>query len=211
MVDTVTSYQAQTLHRNACQAWERAAAARVRGEPEEGHALTAVILAAAALEAFLNELVIVASRRSGSVAHVTEFSTVLADMDNSRASVRSRFFVARILLPGPHFDKGRRPYQDLDLRFALRDHVLHLRPEKLESSGGAPPKLQKRLSDRGLLPPPPRPVGSTLSSIQTSEVARWACDLVVEVIDFFREGAPSDTDTPDPVTHWLCISDFSRT
>ncbi len=180
------------------------------GMPSEDDALVAVILSAASIEAFLNELLEVASASPSKPEYLLAFVDLLREMDESRASIRSRLYTARFLLPGPNFQKGRQPYQDLDLLFAVRDHVLHLRPESLSRDGSGRQKLYKRLEARHLI----TRIGSlasTLSEIQTVEVASWACNVVVDVVDFFKQGSPADNDHPDSVTRWLWISNFERT
>jgi hypothetical protein len=203
-------YQAQALHGAARRACERATTAMKSGAPSEDDALIAVILSAASLEAFLNELLEVASSPPSKPEYLLAFVDLLSEMDEVRASIRSRFYTARFLLPGPNFRKGHQPYQDLDLIFAVRDHVLHLRPESLSRDGSGRQKLYKRLEARHLITHTAA-LASTLSEIQTVKVASWACNVVVDVVDFFKQGSLADTDSPDSVTHWLWIHNFERT
>ena len=108
------------------------------GNSEEG--LTAIVFAAAAFEAFLNELSEVASGTGGTAGtdepRVALLAEVLAEAEESKASTRLKYFLAGSVLQGRPFDRGNQPWQDLDLLLRLRDAVIHLQPTRFSLKEG---------------------------------------------------------------------------
>lgn len=149
MSDQVTFLEAQVLHNVACHAYERAAGATSSGQAFAEDAIAAIVLSAASLEAFLNELLHVAAGDQDRPDSLDLFVDLLTEMDERRASIRSRFYVACYLFPGPNFDKGRQPYQNLDLLFTIRDHILHSRPEHVAVDAQCLRTLLMRSASRG--------------------------------------------------------------
>lgn len=210
MPDELVAYQARVLHRLARRAAEQAIAARAAGQPEGEFATTALLVSATSLEAFLNELTVVAKRASNPPAHLVTFAMVMSELQAARAPIRSRFLVARSLLPGPPLLKNAQPYQDLDFLFTLRNHVVHLEPETVTVDANSLPKLQERLLARGLVTMNREVIMTTLARLGSAEVAKWACNVVAEVAGAF---SLRDDQTPTPadeLTYWLQIAGFER-
>jgi hypothetical protein len=150
--------------------------------PDQTHALIAIILSAATLEAFINELR--SSTRMSEVmlepAYVSRLHQVLIEADEERASTVDCYLRAAKCLPGPPFANGDSISYRLSLLFALRNHLLHARPQTLDDS---PHKLILRLQSQKVL--------AKLDGVRDKYVAaklctramtRWACNVVTDTI-----------------------------
>jgi hypothetical protein len=165
-------------------------------EPEEDgrrEAIISVVFAASALEAFINERVdwaVQLCNEQDEPEVVRTFASVLTEAENSRASLESKYKLARWILTGKGYDQGTNPYQDFSLLISLRNSLVHLKPANT---------LLKRFEGKGVLLPedqvafeslddPSEPMpGSWTERVATKEMAIWACDaasrFVVEFID----------------------------
>jgi hypothetical protein len=76
----------------------------------------------------------------------------------------------------------------MNLLFSIRDATIHLKPEKISPT---PKEIIKMLKAKNICAEPePKVITSWLSDISTRAVARWACNVVVDVVNAFREGFP---------------------
>ena len=207
MSEMGTFLQAQAVYSLARRACDRAIETQQGGRADD--ALTAVLLSAACLEAFVNELLAIATGVTHKPDYLVALTDVLTEMERGRASVRSRLYTARFLLPGPSFVKGSQPYQDLDLLFAIRNHVLHLKPEMVPLTGVSRKGLYQRLLSQGVVPQS-EVRASTLSELQRIEVAMWACDVVVDVIEFFKRDYVGTSKPSDGLAGWLSMQNLER-
>lgn len=94
-------------------------------------AIVAIVFAASALEAFMNERVewaVQLCAKGEQRELVRTFASILTDAENSRASLESKYKLARWILNGKAYDEGANPYQDFSLLISLRNSLLHLKP-----------------------------------------------------------------------------------
>jgi hypothetical protein len=100
------------------------------------------------------------------------------------------------------FDKGKQPYQDLDLLMSLRDSIVHNRPEALKIGAKSPGdpsfpqeelnRLYRELISRCIVPEPDRFVlTALLSAITQRGVAVWAINTALTVAETLAEALPS--------------------
>jgi hypothetical protein len=109
-------------------------AKRIEGAPREGghkEALVSVVFAAASLEAFLNESVYLAENTRCASPIVSAFAQVMADAEESRAQIQSKFQLGNLVLTGETYEKGAAPYQDFSDLFAVRNLLMHGKSNEL--------------------------------------------------------------------------------
>jgi hypothetical protein len=109
-------------------------AKRIEGAPRAGghkEALVSVVFAAASLEAFLNESVYLAENTRGAPPIVSAFAQVMADAEESRAQIQSKFQLGNLVLTGKTYEKGAAPYQDFSDLFAVRNLLMHGKSNEL--------------------------------------------------------------------------------
>jgi hypothetical protein len=126
---------------NAGPLFARAKAAYERARNTSSHdrelgqmdALDAIVFSAVALEAFINEAVELATQPpppgTSNPPSVNSFATLLADAERSHDSITLKFMRAHHAFTGSTYDAGRAPFQDFVLLVALRDAVVHYRPQ----------------------------------------------------------------------------------
>ena len=181
-----------------CQA--RAAYLRTKGAASEGagkqdDALSAILFSAAALEAWIAELGLLTRRTELPTSPaLAALGQAIADIEDSRGSVRLKYHIAMTLLTGKGYDRGAQPYQDFNLLFSLRDALVHMKPEKMAepaSERTRTERLVKQLSSVATCVPQEKPgiLSSWLSRINTKSVARWACNTAKSVQESVREAA----------------------
>lgn len=165
-------------------------------------ALTAVLFAALAIEAFLNELADLAERFGKAAITdppaVAAFAAAMAEAEESKASPRLKLQVAGFLLGGSPFDRGGQPYQDFRLLFTIRDFVVHHKPVHVSWSDGAAhvdrPDLVRELRSRRLLPERPAGVASSLlGDLSEPAVALWAIGTCARVAQDLIARIPKGT------------------
>jgi hypothetical protein len=159
----------------------------------QNDALVAILFSAATLEAFVMELALMAESDSALFGHkpLQSVAAVLDETENSRGSIRLKFLLAKVILGGETYDKGAQPYQDFDTLFAMRDAIIHMKPEKIT---GEPHKILQRLRAKDLCEDAePGVTASWLGQISTRAVARWACNVVVEMVESLKACLPAES------------------
>ncbi len=183
------------LYRMAKRAYERTKTAPSDTARNEDDALTAVLFAAATLEAFITELAFSAeagTELSGVSSPAASLASVLDEAESSHGSVRLKYLMAKAILSGRPYDKGHAPYQDFNLLFTIRDAILHHKPEKITQD---PHRILAALVARGLCErEAPHVKSSWLHQITTQAVARWACNVVCDMVVSLREHFPDDAE-----------------
>jgi hypothetical protein len=213
------------LWRTACEARDRAVVA-VRENPQVWPAdtIVSIVLAAAAAEAFINELTeLVALQRDAAYRRTNPispslraFADALQAIEESHGSLVLKYLMASQTLSGSTFDKGCNPYQDFATLINLRNDLMHLKPrdtflEPVDGLPGSiqPPRYIKGLQQRGLAHTPPKPVGmSWLNMLQTAQMSVWACDTAHNIILAVLDLIPDET-TPGRDPAWM-LKDFFR-
>jgi hypothetical protein len=142
--------------------------------------ISAVLFAAASVEAFLNELPWIASQ-VWEDKRALALSEILSDAEDDRTPTRVKLSIAVVALGG-RLDKGAQPYQEFALLFRIRDEITHPKVHTVRLINEAtvevqPAKLMSTLRSRGLVSfGPEGPRRAFFSVIATAEMAQWALD-----------------------------------
>jgi hypothetical protein len=154
-------------------------------------ALTAVLFAALAAEAFLNELADLAEQFGragiGDPPAVKAFAAAIGEAEKSRASPRLKLQVAAFFLAGAPLDRGAQPYQDFDLLLTIRDFVVHHKPVHFTWRDGVAHTdhagLFRELRARNLVEErDPQMAASLLGDVSRPAVAAWAIGAGARVV-----------------------------
>ncbi len=174
----------------ACEARDRANdfAARDPVKPAND-ATAALLLAAAAIEGFINEVMDVRGVRTmpmeiaeqGGYERYVEAGRVVEVIERSKGQTELKYMMASQVLSGRMFDRGSAPLQDVTTLFDLRNMIMHLKPVAQDVklvdgnriSSAMPPKI-RTLQTRGLARCTEGE--SWFGVLQTYEMAAWACE-----------------------------------
>lgn len=173
-----------------------AKAAYERSKMQPSEAVVCLILAAASVEAFFNEMVAQA-RSYRNKAQLVAFADLLGQLDSDHARLGTKLKIAHFLFQHKLLDAGRLPYQDYELLVTVRNSILHMRPDQFSWAPGKefdlePNKLVKRLTQRKIIKaPPPRHAPFLYTCLQQAEVARWAYNTAVKMIKYLIDLAPA--------------------
>lgn len=183
----------------ARQARDRAKAA-VAANPDDWpvDATAAIILAAAATEAFINEVAEAIDHERQSAGSsppgpaLCAFADAIQETESAKGNTQLKYLVASVMLTGKPFDKGAQPYQDFATLIRLRNDIMHLKPSDTlvmpPTPGQLPsieiPKYIVGLQQRGLArTPPTTSFGmSWFNVIQTDKMAEWSCDSAAAIM-----------------------------
>jgi hypothetical protein len=194
-------FHALQLLVTACRARNRAirdeAEHRAKGEViiMVSDATVAVVLAAAATEAFINEFaehISVLRENAASwdpgriTAQMGAAADAIFDLEFLRRSVLTKYSSAAKKL-GKRLDKGGKTFQDFDRLIGLRNAFMHVHPVR-PSEDHAGERIIDELAKRGIAIE--LELGVTFSwydRVQTAEVSRWACSvaraIILEILD----------------------------
>jgi hypothetical protein len=185
------------LYRIAREAYGRTHGVTSDIQPGQDNALIAILFSAAALEAWIMDFGHAASQ-AGSKLHA--IATMVEEAEEIRGSALTKFQWAKLLLDGRGYDKGKAPFQDFALLMDLRNGIVHLKPERMFESTS---KTMAALQDRKLWAlDRTDPMRSRISLISTRAAARWACNVVIDMIDSIRYSAPADL---TPLVSAMCM------
>jgi hypothetical protein len=183
------------LYRMATRAYQRTKAAPSDTTKGQDDALTALLFAAATLEAFIAELAHHAeagTQLSQVLSPAASLSGVLDEAESARGSVRLKYLMAKTILSGQPYEKGHAPYREFDLLFTIRDAILHHKPQKITQN---PHKIVAALAARGLCErEEPHVKSSWIHQVTTRCVARWACNVVRDMVASLRQHFPEDSE-----------------
>jgi len=170
--------------------------------------ITALLLAAASSEAFLNEFceyvpLIYQAHRVAMPPALASCVDILNDLEGSRISVTTKYLYASRVLGDKGFNAGQNPYQDFRLLVDLRNAIMHMRVAR--------DNVARRATDvligRGLARPAIAPTLSWFDCLKTSAVAQWAHESAFALIVSFLQMVPA----PEPIDPLLGYrSYFSR-
>jgi hypothetical protein len=152
-------------------------------------AILAIVMAAAATEAFINEFaeyvsasIVSSSEVDMILPQVAACADVLQELEDSRASVTAKYLAASLVVSGSSFGKGSQPFQDFKLLIDLRNAVMHMRP-KLEADSHQGHRVTDALAQRGIALPGDRPSSLPwFDRLMTPAVAAWAHDSALAII-----------------------------
>ena len=193
----------------AVSAYEHLKAAPADKAGGQNDALVAILFSAATLEAFVTELALMAQSDAALFGHkpLQSVAAVLNEAEASRGSVRLKFLLAKVVLGGETYDKGSQPYQDFDTLLAIRDAIIHMKPEEIT---GEPHKLLQRLRAKDLCEDgQPGVNASWLGQVSTRAVARWACNTVVAMVEPLKACLPADS-TKVPLAAFFLSGRYNR-
>lgn len=174
-------FNSRILFKIAVSAYERTESSLSDNTGGQNDALVAILFSAVALEAFIMDLALIAAADSQLLRRtdLQALANILDETESSRGSIRLKFLFAKSILSGKPYEKGSLPYQDFDILFILRDSIIHMKPERIT---GEPHKVLQRLQAKNLCElPDPHITGSWLGQVSTRTVARWACNVVVDM------------------------------
>lgn len=153
-------------------------------EPGRGEAINSIIFSATALEAFINERSEWAAQMCDFAPQpdaVVAFANVMQDAEKARASIQSKYQLARWVLTGQAYDQGANPYQDFAVLVDLRNSLLHLKPW---------PAVMKKLAGKNVLLAQNYDalesiIGGWTLLLHTREMATWAAHSAIQFIAEF--------------------------
>jgi hypothetical protein len=140
---TTTSFNAGSLFAIARTACERSA-------ENNQDAVVAIVFAALAIEAFLADMIEMAEVQiyMGSTSQpLKNFANLLDELERSHGQLALKVQIAALSLSSETFDKGRPPFQDFSLLIALRNQLVHIKPDVVEHSPESWVRPERRVSD----------------------------------------------------------------
>jgi hypothetical protein len=169
----------------------------------EQDALVAVVFAAFTLEAFINEVGDYAAYDGRQDANadpqsITALGQILGGL-KVRASIETKFQLARWILNASVYDQGSATYKDFKLLIGLRNALAHVKGLEIHevAEGGVteitqPPSVMTGLRAKNILAEIPRPgPANWVDELQTLAVARWACTAASEMICSVIDAMPN--------------------
>ncbi len=125
----------------------------------------------------------------------------LADAEKSRASLESKFALARWILSGQKLDRGAHPFRDFALLVRLRNELIHFRVNDRFLAGVTSEEIHKnllsRFKDKNLLAE--RQSGNPMSwtfLVRTKAIAEWSCRTAAHMIVDLCRRLPESALTP---------------
>lgn len=187
----------------ACRARNRAIADARRLEARGDHiiatddAIPAIVLAAAATEAFINDMAetIGVCRQNASdwmgAALTPELRTcadAIFDAEFEGDFDPQKYFLASKAL-GQQFDRGREPFQFFAKLIALRNEVIHIKANRADGKHtGA--SVTMELAQRELTVKFSVGQMSCFDQIQSPQVAAWACKSAIDIVFALLDKVP---------------------
>jgi hypothetical protein len=165
--------------------------------------IVAILLAAAAAEAFINEfaeLIGVQRQNAGDwtpnavTPGMAKAADAIFELEYARDSTLEKYVAAAKALGKP-FDKGSTPFQAYDQLFSLRGAIMHIKPRRpdVRHSGE---NVTDILAKRKIAISRDAWSGSWFDRLQTPEVAPWACQTAKSMMLDMLELVPHrQTDT----------------
>ena len=155
----------------------------------------AIIMAAVAAEAFINELpqLILAHDKYGphprTVTDTTwrAIAASIEQLETDHVQVTGKYLIASVLLPGEPLQRDEQTFADFSKLITIRNNLVHLKVQ-VESNYPGAAKQKTFLNDfknRRWTNPPLEDGGTAigwLKQIQTPQVARWACRSSANII-----------------------------
>ncbi|MBN2404201.1 MAG: hypothetical protein JXE06_01320 [Coriobacteriia bacterium] len=164
----------------------------------------AAVFSAAAGEAFINELPVIAEHPSkpdpelSDPPEVQHLISLLGEAESARYEIRLKFLLAKLALTRRTFDKGVNPYQDFATLIDLRNALLHMKSERIEgvlAKGSNPtfvhPKLISRLRGTNVLASAHAESSAGWTYlVSTPAAATWACNATASIVRDLHDSMP---------------------
>ncbi|MCF7689157.1 MAG: hypothetical protein K9M98_11240 [Cephaloticoccus sp.] len=197
----MTEIASPPLYRLAARARDQA------GTDRDGRdaALVAITFSFIALEAAINDLTVLCGlpdlKRNADI--IRKCAQVLAELDEKQESLPLKLSMLHAILADEPFDKGARPWQDLDSLIKLRNLVIHRRPAVAIFDPKAPfglrlsqPKVLQALFGKKLISEDEATRQFWSTGVQKKEVAAWAVATSVEcfgaIVSLLPDSTPRD-------------------
>jgi hypothetical protein len=199
---------AGSLYKNAVEVYrETSASMPIQARRSS---LISIILATISTEAFINELHHLAHNQSDASAAgwVNALSEILNEAEKSRASIESKYQLAKFILTGQPFDRGSSPFQQFSLLVDLRNLIVHVRPQQalLKNDNGryvwVSPPIMTRLQAAGIISVDDYikqaasqnnaegVIADVLAQVSTEAVAGWACITAATIVNAILDALP---------------------
>lgn len=212
----MTTPRMLSLHSYRIWKKSKEASARARADigndtGDHGHwsfeAVIAIVLAAASVEAFINEVADSIRFSAGSKAVDPPFGSlgnVLDQMEEQHASTELKYLMTGVVVGAP-FDPGSNPFQDFATLVWARNFLMHVkdRDQWKEPLDAVWPKKVTALKQRGLVKGAsaisPHTKWETMTSyeaIQTPEMAEWAFSTAFAMVDSTLKRCGASSETP---------------
>jgi hypothetical protein len=160
----------------------------------------ALLFAAAAIEAFINELAALAKMwPSAADPPACTFAVLYDAVEGVRGRTRDKFAVAGVAFTGTDFNSGNPPFQGMKILFEIRDSSLHLKPAVLEFDSAGRAVCEERIMARAhgfnILAEHDasayvNAARAWISLLSTRAAARWACDVSADVVSAVLDSIP---------------------
>lgn len=175
----------------------RKAADKSEKEPEQ--AIVSLIFSFNCMEAFINETIGSTELFYGGWRTEAEHELYeqMLSLQSSKASTLDKYKKSKKLFTKNHWDRTKSPYKEFETLRNLRNSIIHKPPEvikgeltigqgeyKYNSKYERPDVELQELLKLGITQPIVGD-GSWLDSIMTPELARWSCQVALDVIDNF--------------------------
>ena len=187
------SYHSVPLLLIAHDAARKARADAARPDALTTDSLVAIIMAATAAEAFINEL----ADYLQDFASINESLGACADavkkVEEDHGPVTLKYLEASRALCGRMFNKGTQPYQDFAQLISLRNAIVHLKPGDTRGPKGADMLTQKGLAHDHAMPWP--------LQLEKPQTAEWAVGAAHRIMLAILELTPEHGER-DPLNLW---------
>ncbi len=198
---------AGSLFAVAKEAYRRALTASDDPRQHASHdPLVAVVFAAIAGEAFINELADIAAHDSvvrldlgPEPPEVDDLISLLSEAEANRAPTGFKFLVGKLALARRTYDKGANPYQDFATLIDLRNALVHLKTERFEgvlTKGGViesrhPPVIDRLRAKNVLVELDNNGHASWTYLVSTAATAKWACNATAAIVRDLYSSMPA--------------------
>lgn len=191
-----TYFHAGQIFDIAKKAYEKSVSQTKQNKPSDD-ALVAIIFAVLTLEAVMSQVIHMAKSFAKMSPQIDMFADFFNEFDDARTSLKDKYFLAHWFLCDKKLNRGTKLYQDFSLLIDIRNALVHLKPDKVSVKNKID-NLLKGLNNRNLLSEGflPRYKSGERATwvfyISNSNVAKWACNTAVSMIEGFWKETPDD-------------------
>ncbi|MFC5478675.1 hypothetical protein [Massilia suwonensis] len=196
MIKITGYFHAQDLYKIAKKA------AKSRGQRSD-NAIIAIMFSVSALEAFINEsaglarLVPTAQRQPV----IDGYAAVMRELEERKESLLVKYHMGLLVFSGSTWNEGDQAFQDFKLLNAIRNAVVHMKPDRWESfvEEDKPdpqrplddyPKFIRALRQRNVIDCPTNSE-SWLEVLRDKRVGEWSCQVAARISAAFEQSVPN--------------------
>lgn len=197
---------------NAVESCQELSAAGLTSAQIQRRSLAAILFSTISTEAFINELHHQSCFWAGEVnppGWTKALCEVLGEAEKARASIESKYHLAKYILSGEPFDRGAAPFQTFALLIDIRNLIVHAKPLEAivrKNEHGkyvwSEPKVMVRLQEMNVVNTqdlqiaiahnPDRIVADLVVQISTQATAKWACKAASGIVSAMLDAVPVD-------------------